>query len=60
MGQLYEMFGAVLTSVATEKRSAREIEKYNLRILPWRMHWLGFYSIQAFSDRCTVHKGIAK
>jgi len=54
------MFGAVLTSVATEKRSAREIEKYNLRILPWRMRWLGFYSLQAFSVRYTVHKGIAK
>lgn len=60
MGQIHEMFGAVLTSVATEKRSAREIEKYNPRILPWRMRWLGFYSLQAFSVRYTVHKGIAK
>lgn len=60
MGQTDEMFGAVLTFVAAEKRSASEIEKYNLRIPPWRMHLLGFYCLQEFSVRYTVHKGIAK
>jgi len=42
------MFGAVLTSVATEKRSVSEIEKYNLRIKPWRMQWLGFVFYRSF------------